>query len=151
MMPALAEIIRRYDCAHLLSLLGFKEMSVKQINTGLVAIVDDDVSMRAAIEDLLGSVGIKVQSFASAEEFLLSGLQNHIACLISDIRMPGMTGLELQARLLAEGRRVPIIFITAHGNAGVRTQALNSGAVEFFGKPFDDEKLLGSVRAALGT
>jgi FixJ family two-component response regulator len=125
-------------------------MSVK-MNTGLVAIVDDDASMRVAIEDLLGSVGISARSFASAEEFLLSGLQNQIACLISDIRMPGMTGLELQARLIAEGSRVPIIFITAHGNARVRTQALNSGAIEFLGKPFDDEKLLGSVRAALGT
>src|SRR2546423_12210094 len=125
-------------------------MSVK-MNTGLVAIVDDDASMRVAIEDLLGSVGITARSFASAEEFLLSGLQNQIACLISDIRMPGMTGLELQARLIAEGSRVPIIFITTHGNARMRTQALNSGAIEFLGKPFDDEKLLGSVRAALGT
>jgi FixJ family two-component response regulator len=125
-------------------------MSVK-INTGLVAIVDDDESMRAAIEDLLSSVGIKARSFASAEEFLLSGLQNQIACLISDIRMPGMTGLELQAKLIAEGSRVPIIFITAHGNSRMRTQALNSGAIEFLGKPFDDERLLGSVRAALGT
>jgi FixJ family two-component response regulator len=125
-------------------------MSVK-MNTGLVAIVDDDASMRVAIEDLLSSVGIRARSFASAEEFLLSGLQNQIACLISDIRMPGMTGLELQAKLIADGSRVPIIFITAHGNARMRTQALNLGAIEFLGKPFDDEKLLGSVRAALGT
>jgi FixJ family two-component response regulator len=124
-------------------------MSVK-INQGLVAIVDDDASMRAAIEDLLGSVGIIARSFASAEEFLSSGLKNHIACLVSDIRMPGMTGLELQAELISEGSRVPIIFITAHGNARMRTQALKSGAIEFLGKPFDDEQLLGSVRAALG-
>ena len=123
-------------------------MSVK-INTGLVAIVDDDESMRAAIEDLLSSVGIKARSCASAEEFLLSGLQNEIACLISDIRMPGMTGLELQAKLVAEGTRIPIIFITAHGNSRMRLQALRAGAIEFLGKPFDDESLLGSVRAAL--
>jgi FixJ family two-component response regulator len=123
-------------------------MSVK-INTGLVAVVDDDESMRAAIEDLLSSVGIKAKSYVSAEEFLLSGLQNEIACLISDIRMPGMTGLELQAKLVAQGSRVPIIFITAHGNARMRMQALNAGAIEFLGKPFDDESLLGSVRAAL--
>ena len=121
------------------------------VNTGLVAIVDDDASMSIAIEELLGSVGIKARSFASAEEFLLSGIQNKIACLISDIRMPGMTGLELQARLIAEGSRVPIIFITAHGNARTRTQALNAGAIEFLRKPFDDEKLLESVRAVLGT
>ena len=125
-------------------------MSVKR-NTIKVAIVDDDESMRFAIEDLLGSVGINARSFASAEEFLLSGLQNHIGCLISDIRMPGMTGLELQAKLVAEGSRVPIIFITAHGNPRIRTQALNSGAIEFLGKPFENEKLIGSVRAALGT
>lgn len=123
-------------------------MSVK-INTGLVAIVDDDESMRAATEDLLSSVGIKARSFASAEEFLKSGLQNEIACLISDIRMPGMTGLELQAKLLAEGSRIPIIFITAHGNTRMRRQALEAGAIEFLGKPFNDESLLGSVRSAL--
>jgi FixJ family two-component response regulator len=125
-------------------------MSVK-VNTGLVAIVDDDESMRAAIEDLLSSVGIKARSFASAEEFLRSGLKNDIACLISDIRMPGMTGLELQAKLVAEGSRIPIIFITAHGNTKMRMQALRAGAIEFLGKPFDDESLLGSVRAALAT
>ena len=122
-----------------------------KVNTGLVAIVDDDASMRIAIEELLGSVGIQARSFASAEEFLQSGIQTKIACLISDIRMPGMTGLELQARLIAEGSRVPIIFITEHGNDTTRTQALNAGAIEFLGKPFDDEKLLESVRAVLGT
>jgi FixJ family two-component response regulator len=125
-------------------------MSV-QINTGLVAVVDDDESMRAAVEDLLSSVGIRARSFASAEEFLLSGLQSEIACLISDIRMPGMTGLELQAKLVAEGSRVPIIFITAHGNTRMRRQALEAGAIEFLGKPFNDESLLGSVRIALAT
>ncbi|MCM3903355.1 MAG: response regulator [Pyrinomonadaceae bacterium] len=123
-------------------------MNVKT-NTGLVAIVDDDESMRAAIEDLLSSVGINARSFVSAEEFLLSGVQNEIACLISDIRMPGMTGLELQAKLVAEGSRIPVIFVTAHGNTRMRMQALNAGAIEFLGKPFDDESLLGSVRAAL--
>jgi Response regulator len=116
----------------------------------LVAIVDDDESMRSAIEELLGSVGIKAKSFESAEEFLLSGLQYQIACLISDIRMRGMTGLELQAKLVAEGNQVPIIFVTAHGNSRMRMQALNSGAIEFLGKPFDDERLLVRVRNALG-
>jgi FixJ family two-component response regulator len=120
-----------------------------EMNSGLVAIVDDDESMRAAIQDLLSSVGIKARSFASAEEFLLSDLQNEFACLISDIRMPGMTGLELQAKLVADGCQIPIIFITAHGNTRMRMQALGAGAVEFLGKPFDDERLLLSVRAAL--
>ena len=131
-----------------LPLLPSTNMSV-EMNTGLVAIVDDDESMRAAIQDLLSSVGIKARSHASAEEFLLSGLQNEVACLISDIRMPGMTGLELQAKLVADGCQIPIIFITAHGNTRMRTQALGAGAVEFLGKPFDDERLLVCVRAAL--
>lgn len=120
-----------------------------ELKTGLVAIVDDDEAMRAAVQDLLSSVGIKARTFASAEEFLLSGLQSEIACLISDIRMPGMTGLELQAKLVAEGRRTPIIFITAYGNTRTRTQALEAGAVEFLVKPFDDERLIGTVRAVL--
>ena len=119
------------------------------LKTGLVAIVDDDEAMRAAVQDLLSSVGIKARAFASAEEFLLSGLQSEIACLISDIRMPGMTGLELQAKLIAEGRQTPIIFITAYGNARTRMQALEAGAVEFLVKPFDDERLIGTVRAVL--
>ena len=125
-------------------------MSVKT-NIGLVAIVDDDESMREAVENLLNSVGIRARSFKSAEDFLRSGLQREIACLISDIRMAGMTGLELQARLVAEGNRTPIIFITAHGNARNRTQALKAGAIEFLVKPFDDESLLGCVRAALAS
>jgi FixJ family two-component response regulator len=125
-------------------------MSVK-INQGLVAIVDDDASMRAAIEDLLSSVGLKAKSFESAEDFLSSGLKDQTACLICDIRMPGMSGLELQTKLVAEGSRVPIIFVTAHGNSRMRTQAFSCGAIEFLGKPFEDEKLLGSVRAALQT
>jgi FixJ family two-component response regulator len=120
-----------------------------QLKTRLVAIVDDDDAMRAAVQDLLSSVGIKARSFASAEEFLLSGLQSEVACLISDIRMPGMTGLELQARLIAEGRQTPIIFVTAYGNARTRMQALEAGAVEFLVKPFDDERLIGTVRAVL--
>ena len=123
-------------------------MSV-ETDSCLVAIVDDDECMRVAIQDLLSSVGIKARSFASAEEFLLSGVQREIACLISDIRMPGMTGLELQAKLVEAGSRIAIIFITAHGNARMRVQALNAGAIEFLGKPFDDERLLHGVRTAL--
>jgi FixJ family two-component response regulator len=87
--------------------------------------------------------------FASAEEFLQSGEQRQTACLIADIRMPGMSGLELQAKLNAERCRIPTIFITAHGDAKMRMQALRAGAVEFLAKPFDDEVLLGNVRAAL--
>jgi FixJ family two-component response regulator len=115
----------------------------------LVAIVDDDDLMRGALQGMLKSVGLPSQAFASAEEFLTSGQQHKTACLITDIRMPGMSGLELQAKLNAEHCRIPTIFITAHGDTRMRMQALRAGAVEFLAKPFDDEVLLGSVRAAL--
>jgi FixJ family two-component response regulator len=115
----------------------------------LVAIVDDDDLMRSALQGMLKSVGLPSQAFVSAEEFLKSGQQRHTACLIADIRMPGMSGLELQARLNAERCLIPTIFITAHGDTKMRMQALRAGAVEFLAKPFDDEVLLESVRAAL--
>jgi len=115
----------------------------------MVAIVDDDDLMRSALEGLLKAVGLPAQAFASAEEFLKSGQQRRAGCLITDIRMPGMSGLELQAKLNAEACRIPIIFITAHGDEKMRMQALRAGAVEFMAKPFDDEALLESVRAAL--
>jgi FixJ family two-component response regulator len=118
-------------------------------NTKMVAIVDDDDLMRGALEGLLKAVGLPAHSFASAEEFLKSGEQRQAKCLITDIRMPGMSGLELQAHLNAERCRIPIIFITAHGDEKMRMQALRAGAVEFMAKPFDDEELVESVRAAL--
>ena len=120
-----------------------------QGNAKLVAIVDDDDLMRSALQGMLKSVGLSSQAFASAEEFLKSGQQRQTACLITDIRMPGMSGLELQAKLNAEHCRIPTIFITAHGDARMRMQALRTGAVEFLAKPFDNEVLLDSVRAAL--
>ena len=119
------------------------------MKSSLVAIVDDDDLMRNALQDLLKAVGLRSRAFASAEEFLNSGQQHVTACLIADIRMPGISGLELQARLNAEHFRIPTIFITAHGDAKLRMQALRSGAVEFLTKPFDDEALLESVQAAL--
>jgi FixJ family two-component response regulator len=115
----------------------------------MVAIVDDDDLMRTALQGLLKSAGLLAQSFASAEEFLRSGHQHNTACLITDIRMPGMSGLELQAQLNADQCKIPTIFITAHGDAKMRMQAMRAGAVEFLAKPFDDEALLESVRAAL--
>jgi FixJ family two-component response regulator len=122
---------------------------VSQGEAKLIAIVDDDDSVRTAVQGLLKAVGLPAQTFASAEGFLESGRQDETACLIADIRMPGMSGLELQAKLNAERRRIPIIFITAHGDAKMRMQALRAGAVEFLAKPFDDKALLDSVRAAL--
>ena len=118
-------------------------------NNKVVAIVDDDDAVRIALEGLLKSAGLTGRAFASAEEFIGSGQQFHTACLIADIRMPGMSGLELQAKLNSENCRIPIVFITAHGDAKMRIQALRAGAVEFLAKPFNDEALLESVRAAL--
>jgi FixJ family two-component response regulator len=115
----------------------------------LVAIVDDDDSVRGTLQELLRSAGFSSRAFQSAEDFLGSGQQQETGCLITDIRMPGMSGLELQARLNAERCRIPTIFITAHGDEEMRFQALRGGAVEFLPKPFDDEILVESVRAAL--
>jgi FixJ family two-component response regulator len=115
----------------------------------LVAIVDDDESVRDTLQGLLRVAGFTSRAFESAEDFLDSGHQRETACLITDIRMPGMSGLQLQARLNAEQCRIPTIFITAHGDEEMRLRALRAGAVEFLPKPFDDEVLLESVRAAL--
>src|SRR6202521_3191042 len=108
---------------------------VNQLKTRLVSIVDDDDSMRSALEGVMKCAGLPAQTFTSAEEFLKSGQQHETACLIADIRMPGMTGLELEAKLNAEHCRIPTIFITAHGDEKMRMQALRAGAVEFMAKP----------------
>jgi len=120
-----------------------------QTNTRIVAIVDDDESVRRALEGLLKAVGLRAIGFPSAEEFLNSGQQHNTACLVTDIRMPGMSGLDLQARLNSQNVKIPTIFITAHGDANMRMQALRAGAVEFLAKPFNDEVLLEHVKAAL--
>jgi FixJ family two-component response regulator len=120
-----------------------------QEKANLVAIVDDDESLRSALEGLMKAVGLPARAFASAEEFLNSGQQYSTACLIADIRMPGMSGLDLQASLNSQKCRIPTIFITAHGDAEMRMQALRAGAVEFLAKPFSDDVLLEHVRAAL--
>src|SRR5579864_4970792 len=123
-------------------------MSIRQ-NSGLVAIVDDDESVQRALQDLIESDGLSALCFGSAEQFLDSGARNKAACLIADIRMPGMSGLELQAKLKAERCPIPIIFITAHGDTKMRIQAMCDGAAEFLTKPFDNTVLLELVHAAL--
>jgi FixJ family two-component response regulator len=123
-------------------------MSAQQ-QTKFVAVVDDDDSVRAAMAGLLKSLGLPARVYASGEAFLDSGQQRQTACLIADISMPGMSGLDLQARLNAESCSIPTIFITAHGDEEMRLQAMRAGAVEFLPKPFDDELLVESVRAAL--
>lgn len=120
-----------------------------ELRPKLIAIIDDDQSVQNALQDLIESEGLSARCFGSAEHFLESEEQLKAACLIADVRMPGMSGLELQARLKAKGCRIPIIFITAHGDAKMRVQAMRDGAVEFLTKPFDDAVLLEAVQAAL--
>jgi len=115
----------------------------------MVAVIDDDEAFRTALQRLLKAAGFPVRSFASAEDFLKSGQQHETGCLITDIRMPGMSGLDLQAKLSAEHCPIPTIFITAHGDEKMRLQAMRGGAVKFLGKPFDSAMLLESVRVAI--
>jgi FixJ family two-component response regulator len=122
---------------------------VTQNGKKYVAIVDDDESIRAALQGFMKEAGLPARSFASAEEFLGNSELSQVGCLVADIRMPGMSGLELQARLNAERHRIPTVFITAHGDASMRMQALRAGAVEFLAKPFNEEVLLDCVRAAM--
>lgn len=117
--------------------------------TNLIAVVDDDELVRVALRRLLKASGFGTVTFGSAEDLLNSDQLREIACLIADVRMSGMSGLELQAKLKAEQWRIPIIFITAHGDAKMRIQAMRDGAVEFLTKPFDKAVLLETVHAAL--
>ena len=114
-----------------------------------VAIVDDDARVREALVDLLEEAGFSVQAFQSAEDFLDSRRRHECSCVIADIRMPGMSGLDLQARLNAEPMRTPMIFITAQGGEHPHMQALRRGAADFLQKPFDHQVLLNYVRAAV--
>jgi FixJ family two-component response regulator len=123
-------------------------MSSEQ-SSRLIAIVDDDKSVQSALQDLIESEGLPTLCFGSAEQFLDSEARYKAACLIADVRMPGMSGLELQAKLKGERCRIPIIFITAHGDAKMRIQAMRDGAVEFLTKPFDNAVLLETVHAAV--
>jgi FixJ family two-component response regulator len=118
--------------------------------TKVIAIIDDDDAMQDSLHDLMESAGLVARCFGSAEEFLESGLHRQAACLITDILMPKMSGLQLQTRLQDEECDIPIIFITAYGDARIRIQAMREGAVEFLAKPFDHQLLLKAVRSALG-
>ena len=113
-----------------------------------ISVVDDDESVREALESLFKSTGYRVQLFASAEEFLSSSRSEETKCLIVDMRMGGMSGLELQAELCARDSRLPIVFITAHDDEHVRARALCAGAVEVLIKPFSEEALLKSIQDA---
>jgi FixJ family two-component response regulator len=116
-----------------------------------IYVVDDDASVREALRGLLRSAGLRAEVFGSATEFLASGRVSDAACLILDVRMPGMGGLELQEELIGSSRRVPIIFITAHGDEDARSRALERGAIDFLQKPFSDDALLDAIGAALAS
>jgi FixJ family two-component response regulator len=123
----------------------------REMREKMVAVIEDDESYRVAVQRLLKTAGLSVQSFDSAEAFLDSGQQHETGCLISDIRMPGMSGLELQSKLNSDHCLIPTIFITAHGDEKMRLQAMRGGAVKFLMKPFDCEILLEAVRVALNS
>jgi len=115
----------------------------------LIAIVDDDDALRNSLDDLIRSIGFRTQGFPSAEAFLSSNQTSDAACLILDVRMPGMNGLDLQRQMVAANWRVPIIFITSHADDAAHARALEAGAVAFLYKPFREEELLDALDAAL--
>lgn len=114
-----------------------------------ISVVDDDESMREAIKALIGSMGLSVEDFSSAEDFLNSGRSQVFDCLILDVMMPGLSGLELQQRLRADNQLLPIIFITAHYSEKERTRAMAAGAVDFLSKPFTEQELFFAIGASL--
>ena len=117
--------------------------------TELVAIVDDDGLVRQALESVVKAAGFMTETFASAEDFLDSNPINRTTCLILDVRLPGMSGIELQRRLRAKNNGIPIIFVTAHGDASTRDRAMQDGAVGFLNKPVRRQILVDAIYAAL--
>ena len=115
----------------------------------LISIVDDDDALRNSLDDLIRSIGFRAQGFASAEAFLNSTQAQDTACLILDVRMTGMNGLDLQRQMIAANWQIPIIFITSHADDGASERALEAGAVDFLRKPFREEELLNAIDAAL--
>ncbi len=115
----------------------------------LVFIIDDDAAVRESIQDLLESRGMRSKSFGTAEEFLRGNQPDGPSCLVLDVRLPGVNGLEFQQRLAEAGFQIPIIFITGHGDIPMSVKAMKSGAIEFLTKPFQDQELLGAIRQAL--
>jgi FixJ family two-component response regulator len=116
---------------------------------GLAFVVDDDSSLRESLKDLLSSMGLRVETFASAQEFLQSKRPDVPSCIVLDVRLRGLSGLDLQKRLIEGGIEIPIIFITGHGDIPMAVQAMKAGALEFLRKPFRDQELLDAVQQAL--
>ncbi len=115
----------------------------------LISIVDDDDFFRNSLDNLIRSVGFRVQGFPSAESFLNSDQVHDTACLVLDVRMPGMSGLELQRQIVTANWRIPIIFVTSYADGDEKVQALEAGAVDYLYKPFREEDLINAIDAAL--
>jgi FixJ family two-component response regulator len=122
---------------------------MKPVAVPTVFIIDDDRGMRQAVQDLVESVGLRAEAFATAQEFLSRQPTSDPSCLVLDVRLPQMSGLDFQRRLTEIGTQIPIIFITAHGDVPMSVRALKSGAVEFLSKPFRDQDLLDAIQQAL--
>jgi FixJ family two-component response regulator len=122
---------------------------MKSAAVSTVYIIDDDHGMRQAVQDLVESVGLHAESFSTGEEFLRRQRSSEPSCLVLDVRLPQMSGLDFQRRLIELGAQIPIIFITAHGDVPMSVRALKSGAVEFLTKPFRDQDLLDAIQQAL--
>ncbi len=129
---------------------GSSDGSIVTAARPVIHVVDDDASVRTALERLLRAVGFEVETFASSQEFLDCGDCSGPGCLILDVQMPGMNGLDLEERLAASGSKLSVIYITAFDEPESRERAKRQGAVAFLTKPFDDEVLLGAIRTALG-
>ena len=125
------------------------QKKLEALPTSVVFIIDDDVSVRAAIGSLIRSVGLRAEVFASVPEFLAHKRSSTTSCLILDVRLPGVSGLESQSELAKANAEIPIIFITGHGDIPMTVKAMKAGAVEFLTKPFRDQDLLDAVQAAL--
>ena len=115
----------------------------------VVFVVDDDASVREALSSLVRSIGLRVETFASAQEFFAAKRPDAVCCLILDVRLPGLSGLDFQAELTKAKIQIPIIFITGHGDIPMSVKAMKAGAVEFLTKPFRDQDLLDAVQVAL--
>ena len=124
-------------------------MTAAKIPRQIVFVIDDDASMRDAVSRLLNAVGLTVQTFASAREFLAGKLPDVPGCAVLDVRLPGLSGLDLQREMVERGIHIPVIFITGHGDIPMSVQAMKAGAVEFLTKPFRDQDLLDAVRAGI--
>src|SRR3984885_14613198 len=118
-------------------------------HSGVVFVIDDDASLRRAIQRVLGSVGLHVELFGSAREFLAASRPDVLSCVVLDIRLPGMSGLDLQCELTSAGIHIPLIFITSYGDIPMSVRAMKAGAVEFLTKPFRDKDVLDAIQQAI--